>query len=128
MLFVPLNLAPRERDGFYLFDNSFFESLWVECCCNFSKNYQSKILLIIIYNRLRKYQIDFLEQLMTNLDTACCESFMGITLMGDYNLDYLSPIEKKNLDTTALTYGFTVASPCLPTRVCKSTKPILITY
>ena len=40
--------------------------------------------------------------------------------MGDYNLDYLTPLEKENLDTVM--YGFTVASPYLPTRVCKSTK------
>ena len=42
--------------------------------------------------------------------------------MGDYNLDYLTPLEKENLDTVVLPYGFIVASPCLPTRVCKSTK------
>ena len=42
--------------------------------------------------------------------------------MGAYNLDYLTPLEKENLDTVVLPYGFTVASPCLPTRVCKSTK------
>ena len=29
---------------------------------------------------------------------------------------------KQNLDTVVLPYGFTVASPWLPTRVCKSTK------
>ena len=59
---------------------------------------------------------------MANLNNASCESFMGITLMGDYNLGYLTLLEKENLDTVVLPYGFTVASPCLPTRVCKSTK------
>ena len=42
--------------------------------------------------------------------------------MGDYNLHYLTPLEKGNLETVVLPYGFTVASPCFPTRVCKSTK------
>ena len=42
--------------------------------------------------------------------------------MGDYNLDYITPLEKETLDTVVLPYGFTVPSPCLPTRVCNSTK------
>ena len=37
-------------------------------------------------------------------------------------ITYLTPLEKENLDTVVLPYGFTVASPCLSTRVCKSTK------
>ena len=121
MSFVPLRLAPIERDDLNLFDNSTFDTLWVECRCNFSRNCKSKTLLNITYNPLKKYQIDFLEQLMTNLDNASCES-VEITLMGDYNLDYLTPLEKENLDTVVLHYGFTVASPYLPTRVCKSAK------
>ena len=44
--------------------------------------------------------------------------------MDDYNLDYHTPLEKENMDTVVSPYGITVASPCLPTRVCKSTKPI----
>ena len=42
--------------------------------------------------------------------------------MGDYTLDYLTPLEKENTDTVELPYGFTIDSPCLPTRVSKSTK------
>ena len=130
MIFIPLRLAPIERYDLNLFDNSTFDSLWVECRCNFSKNCKSKMLLNITYSPLKKYQIDFLEQLMTNLDNASCES-MEKTLMGDYNLDYLTPLEKENLDTVVLPYGFRVASPYLPTRVNKTTKtqkPTLIIY
>ena len=54
-----LETSSSERDDLNLFDNLFFESLWVECCCNFSKNCMSKILLNISYNPLKKYQIDF---------------------------------------------------------------------
>ena len=99
MLFVPLKLDPSEHDDSNLFDNSTFESLWVECRCNFSKTYKSKTFLNKTYNPLKKYQIDFLEKLKTNLDNASCESFLDITLMVDYNLDYLTPLEKENLDT-----------------------------
>ena len=122
LLFVHLELAPSERDISNLFDNSTFESLWVECRCNFSKNSKSKILLKITYNPLKKYQIDFLEQLLTNRDNASSESFIGIPLMGEYNLDYLSSLEEETLGRVVLPYVFTIASPCLPTRVCKSTK------
>ena len=94
MLFVPLKPAPGERDALNLFDSSIFESLWVECRCNFSKNCKSNVLLNITYNLLKKYQFDFVEQLTTNLDNASCESFMDLTLLGDYILDYLTPVEK----------------------------------
>ena len=43
-------------------------------------------------------------------------------MIGDYNLDYLTPLERENLETVILPYGFSVASPNLPTRVCKTTK------
>ena len=123
-----IGIDPSERDYSNLFDNSTFESLGVEWRSNFSKKFMSKILLNITYKLLKKYITDFLEQLMTILGNASCESFMGITLVGDYNLDYFAVLEKENLDTVVLAYGFTVASPCLPTRVCKSTKITLITY
>ena len=61
-------LAPSERDDLYLSDNATLEYLWIECRYNFSKNCKSKILLKKTYNLLKKYQTDFLEQLMTNLD------------------------------------------------------------
>ena len=54
MLFVHLKLAPSERDDFNLFDNSTFESQWVEDRCNFSKNCRSKKLLKVTYNVHKK--------------------------------------------------------------------------
>ena len=44
-LFAPLTLAPKERKDLNIFDKSKFESLWVECCCNFSNTFRSKLLL-----------------------------------------------------------------------------------
>ena len=57
MLFVPLTIAPSERDDINVFDNSIFELLWVECRCSFSKNCKSKKFLNITYNTLKKYQM-----------------------------------------------------------------------
>ena len=42
MLFVILKLAPIERDYSNLFENSIFESFWVDCRCNFPKNARLK--------------------------------------------------------------------------------------
>ena len=71
---IPKNFFSRpflcgfcERDDFNFFSISTFESLWVEFGCKFSENCQTNILSNITYNPLKKYQIDFLEQLMTNL-------------------------------------------------------------
>ena len=41
--------------------------------------------------------------------------------MGDFNLDYLTFLEKENQDTVVLPYGIAVASLFSPTRVSKST-------
>ena len=75
----------------------------------------------VTYNPMKQFQNDFLEQLETNIDNSTCET-ANITMMGDYNLDYLTPLERENLETVLLPYGFSVASPNLPTRVCKTTK------
>ena len=37
MVFVPCKQAPSERDESSVFDNFSYESLWVQCRCNFSK-------------------------------------------------------------------------------------------
>ena len=79
------------------------------------------MLINVTYNPLKQFQNDFLEQLETNIDNSTCET-ANITMMGDYNLDYLIPLEKENLETVILPYGFSVASRNLPTRVCKTTK------
>ena len=121
MLFVPLKLAPRERKDLNLFDKTKFDSIWVECRNDFSKNCKKTMLINVTYNPMKQFQNDFLEQLETNIDNSTCET-ANITMMGDYNLDYLTPLERENLETVILPYGFSVASPNLPTRVCKTTK------
>ena len=79
------------------------------------------MLINITYNPLKQFQKDFLEQLETNIDNSTCET-ANIIRMGDYNLDYLTPLEWENLETVVLPYGFSVASLNSPMRVCKTTK------
>ena len=71
---------------------------------------------------MNHYHVEFLEQIMTNIDNLVSESIMGTTLMGDYYLHYLTPLEKENLVRVLLPYWFAVASAWLPTLVCKSTE------
>ena len=52
----------------------------------------------------------FFEQLETNINNSTCET-ANITMICDYNLDYLTPLERENLETVKLPYGFSVASP-----------------
>ena len=118
VIFITLETSSYQMWWSKSFRQLNFESLWVKCCWNFSRNCKSKLLLYRTYNPLKKYQFDLLlELLITNPDNASCECFMGITLMGDFDFGH-----EKNLDEGVLFYGFTVATPCWPTRVCKSTK------
>ena len=121
MLFVPLRLAPKEREDLNIFDKSKFESSWVECRCNFSNICESKMLLDVTYNLLKANQIDSLEQLSRNFDNATCEP-LPITTMGDYNLDFFTTLERENLETANLPYGFSVAGPIFLTHICETTK------
>ena len=77
MLFLPLRLAPKERKDLNIFDKSKFESSWVECHCNFSKDCRSKMLLNVTYNSLKANQIDFFEQVLSIIDKATWESLPG---------------------------------------------------
>ena len=79
------------------------------------------MLINVTYNPLKQFRNDFREQLETNIDNSTCET-ANITMMCDYKLDYLNPLEWENLETIILPYGFSVASSKLPTRVCKTTK------
>ena len=49
------------------------------------------MLINVTYNPMKQYQNDFLEKLETNIDNSTCET-ANITMMGDYNLDYLTPL------------------------------------
>ena len=76
---------------------------------------------MIIINPLKQFQNDILEQLETNIDNSTCET-ANITMMGGYNLDYLTTLERENLETVILPYEFSVSNPNLPKRICKTTK------
>ena len=57
-----------------------------------------KQLINISYNPQNSLTDAFLEELSTSIDYAVVEN-KPITLMGDYNINYLNPTEKQYLDT-----------------------------
>ena len=61
------------------------------------------MLINVTYNPLKQFQDDFLEQVETIKDNFTCKT-ANITMMGDYNSDYLTPLERENLKTVILPY------------------------
>ena len=121
MLCVPSRLAPKERKVLNISDKSNFESVWLECHRNFSKECRSKMLLNVISNPLKAIQSEFVEQLLNNIENATCES-LSINMVVDYNFDFFRTLEREILKTVILPNGFSVAGPTLPTRICGTTK------
>ena len=74
------------------------------------------MLVNLCYNPSRSNFIDFLEQLTLNIDNAFSVS-NKITLLGDYNINYLDSKEKENLDSIIIPYGLKVFCPNDETRI-----------
>ena len=43
-------------------------------------------------------------------------------MMGDYNLDFFTSLEREKLETVILPNGFSAAGPTLPTRICETVR------
>ena len=71
MFIVPLKLTPNESKVLNSLINQ-NKAFWVERRCNFSNNCWSKKLLKITCNRLKLYQNEFLELLLTIIDNSSC--------------------------------------------------------
>ena len=93
LLYKPVKLAPKLRPDLNLFDLKKYESVWVECKSTFNISSKEKMLVNLCYNPSRSNFIDFLEQLTLNIDNAFSVS-NKITLLGDYNINYLDSKEK----------------------------------
>ena len=119
--FCPFQTSTKKRKDMNVLVKSKFESEGVQCRYNFSKKCRSKIFRNVTYNPLKANQKDFLEQRLSDIDYASRES-LSITKMGDYNLDFFTILEREKLETVILPYGFSVAGPILPTRICITTE------
>ena len=73
-------------------------------------------MINVSYNPCKSLHHDFLEDLALSRDHAVVEN-KPLCIMGDFNIDYLTPREQQNLDTVILPYGLTVTNTKEPTRV-----------
>ena len=124
MLLVPKSLHPKERKDLNHLNQKLFESLWVECNLNNNSSMKRKQLINISYNPQKSLTDAFLEELSTSIDYAIVEN-KPITLMGDYNINYLNPTEKQSLDTITVPYGFRILNTSSPTRIQNNSKSLI---
>ena len=83
-------------------------------------------MINVSYNPSKSLHHDFLEDLALSIDHAVVEN-KPLCIMGDFNIDYLTPREQQNLDTVILPYVLTVTNTKGPTRV-KGQSRSLIDY
>ena len=119
-------MASKLRPDLNLFDKEKYESVWVECKSTFNISSKKKRLVNLYYNPSRSNFINFLEQLTLNIENAFSVS-NKITLLGDYNINYLDSKEKENLDSIIISYGLKVFCPNDETRIVPQLKLISTT-
>ena len=71
-----------------------FESVWIACNINNDVSNKKKQLINVSYNSNKALLNTFLEEVSTSIDNATTEN-KPITLLGDYNLDYLNKKRKR---------------------------------
>ena len=124
MLSIPKTLNPKLRKDLNHLDQQFFESLWIECSLNNDTGSKCKQLINISYNPKKSLTNSFLEELSTSIDHAITEN-KPITLMGDYNIDYLNWKERQFLDSIIVPYGLNVINSQHATRIQGNSKSLI---
>ena len=124
MLIVPIKLNPKIREDLNHLNKTFFESLWIECNMTTKNEFKKKQLINISYNPKKTLYHLFLEQLSQSIDSAITEN-KPITLMGDYNIDYMNEREMQDLETVIIPYGFKINNIDQPTRVRGNSKSLI---
>ena len=104
MLIVPLHPKPKNEE-LICFDKNKFQSIWAEGDLNTNTiQRQQKQLINVSYNPSKPlHHHAFPEDLALSIDHAVIEN-KPLCIMGDFNIDYLTPREQQNLDTVSLSY------------------------
>ena len=66
----------------------------------------------------------FLNTLNRSIDIVAAEG-KSLTIMGDFNINYLKESERTNLSTALNPYGLKVCSTFLPTRITENGSSII---
>ena len=118
ILFVPKKYNPKIRDDLNFFRPSHFEGSWIEYSPQHGKE-KKRELLCLAYNPNKQFLDTFLEDLLHGLDYAASEG-KRVTLMGDFNMNYLNNREKRKIQDTFAPYSLSVANKSIPTRYNKA--------
>ena len=113
-------LKGKRRDDLNKLRSSCFEEVWVEFTFNRRQN-----LLCLVHNPQKSNSSVFLEELALSLDNAVTEN-KTITIMGDFNINYLNHTERNCLDSVISPYGLRYVNKTEPTRHCNN--PTIIDY
>ena len=90
-----------------------------------NNNHNSKTQLInVSYNPIKTLICDFLEGLSTSIDCAVVEN-KPLTLMGEYNINYLNRKERNCLDTILTPYDLHVLNRTEPTRSKRASESLI---
>ena len=113
LLAVPKILSPKVRPDLCLhFEQTSFESMWVEYS---STGSGTKAVVAVLYNPSKSLIDSFLNTLNRSIDIVAAEG-KSLTIMGDFNINYLKESERTNLSTVLNLYGLKVCNTFLPTR------------
>ena len=122
LLAVPKILSPKVRpDLCTQFEQTSFESMWVEYS---STGSGTKAVVAVLYNPSNSLIDSFLNTLNRSIDIVAAEG-QSLTIMGDFNINYLKESERTNLSTVLNPYGLKVCNAFLPTRITENGSSII---
>ena len=121
LLYIPIQLEPKEKPKLNLCNVEHFESIWVELKLQKTSSQVNKVLLNVSYNPEKSLYGLFLDDLSKSIEAAMHKT-PNIILMGDYNINYKTQLEKNHLNSLLNQFALNVCCPTIPTRVCDSTE------
>ena len=124
MIIAPKHLNPILRKDLNKLEPNHFESLWIECSLTNDNCNKKKHLINVNYNPHKTLHFDVFKELLGSKELAIVDN-KPITLMGDYNTDYLNEREQISLGTVILPYGLRILNTNIPTRVKDNSKTLI---
>lgn len=114
LILVPTMLKPKQRPDLNILTRKHFESLWVEMDYH-TETKTTRCLVNLAYSPNKNLASTFLNEMIANVNKVLTEN-KPLVLMGDYNIDYLSSVDKSKLDTLLSLFDLHVSNSHTPTR------------
>ena len=119
IMYIPKKLKPRLCDDLKCFQDTSFESLWVDL--SIQKKEMRFEFIILSRKKLVKM---FLEKLVVGIDLAMAEG-KTVILAGDYNLNYFSKRDKSLLQSAISPYDLKPTNIYTATRMTNSSSTLI---